>query len=310
MPMDTPSHPAIAAESTLSHPVYKAFLDTHQLPSRYLDDALKWFAPHLDACMTHTNSASPRFIGINGCQGSGKSTLAAFAKLYLEFTYAIRVLVISIDDFYLSKTDRDTLSHALHPLLATRGVPGTHDLHHGLNVFSALKQGQPVVIPRFDKAQDDVHPQSYWTVVDRPVDIVLFEGWCVGVSAQAPEALSAPVNALEKDEDPQGIWRHYVNDTLGSYAEWFAYLDALWLLKAPDFSCVLQWRSEQEDKLARHVDSEPGHHHCIMDHEQLARFVQFYQRLTEHGWDTLPQSADVCWTLDTKRIIQKVDTHY
>ena len=73
------------------------------------------------------NSKDNKFI-IAGSQGAGKSTLAKIFKLVLENAYKKKVMLLSIDDYYLSKNKRNKLSKNIHPLLITRGVPGTHDL--------------------------------------------------------------------------------------------------------------------------------------------------------------------------------------
>ena len=61
-------------------------------------------------------------IGVNGAQGTGKSTISKFLKEYLKFSYNLSVLVISLDDLYKTKSDREILSKKIHPLLKTRGV--------------------------------------------------------------------------------------------------------------------------------------------------------------------------------------------
>ena len=73
------------------------------------------------------NSKDNKFI-IAGSQGAGKSTLAKIFKLVLEKAYKKKVMLLSIDDYYLSKNKRKKLSKNIHPLLITRGVPGTHDI--------------------------------------------------------------------------------------------------------------------------------------------------------------------------------------
>ena len=64
---------------------------------------------------------------IAGSQGIGKSTIVKVLKKNLEIYYKKKVLSLSLDDYYLSKKERISLSNTIHPLLLTRGVPGTHD---------------------------------------------------------------------------------------------------------------------------------------------------------------------------------------
>jgi D-glycerate 3-kinase len=42
----------------------------------------------------------------------------------------------------------------VHPLLATRGVPGTHDIDLAINTINAVCSGLPTPITRFDKSTD------------------------------------------------------------------------------------------------------------------------------------------------------------
>ena len=68
-----------------------------------------------------------RVYAIAGLQGCGKSTLATqVAALARERD--LRVATLSIDDVYLGRRERQRLARNVHPLLVTRGPPGTHDL--------------------------------------------------------------------------------------------------------------------------------------------------------------------------------------
>ncbi len=183
----------------MSH--YLDFIHKNKLNNNYLAYAERWFRPALTKALLHQNDSQPLFLGINGAQGSGKSTLAEWLKVTIENTSHLQVIIVSIDDFYLSKKARETLAKNVHPLLKTRGVPGTHDLAQALRVFTSLQNGQPCDIPRFNKLQDDIAPQNEWQSIVGPVDIVIFEGWCVGCPPQFTHQLSHPVNNLESQFD-------------------------------------------------------------------------------------------------------------
>ena len=45
-------------------------------------------------------------------------------------------------------------------------------------------------------------------------NIVIFEGWCVGATAQKNKDLIIPINKLEKHKDNKRIWRQKVNSEL------------------------------------------------------------------------------------------------
>ncbi|WP_255210702.1 hypothetical protein [Methylogaea oryzae] len=169
-------------------------------------------------------------LGINGGQGSGKSTLCEFLRLILEQGFGLRVAGLSIDDIYKTRAEREQLAKTVHPLLLTRGVPGTHDVELGLGVIDALKQaeaGDSVAIPSFDKARDDRRQLDEWPRFRGKADVVVFEGWCVAAKPQDEIELAQPVNRLEAEEDADGRWRRYVNQQLqGAYTELFGRLDA------------------------------------------------------------------------------------
>lgn len=285
------------------------FLADHQLPEGYGHIAQKWFIPLAEEILTHKEGAStPFFVGVNGCQGSGKSTLCDFLKFYLE-AQDHQVVVLSLDDFYLSQPARATLAEQVHPLLATRGVPGTHDTELAQQVFTSLQQGQTVALPRFNKATDNPYPTEQWPVINNRVDIVLMEGWCWGVPPQDSAALAEPVNSLEQNEDPDGRWRHYVNDQLASaYQPLFDAMQYWVMLKGPSFDHVYQWRCEQEHKLIARLVREgvPDARQQGMTDAQISRFIQHYQRLTEQGFAHLPQRCHTVFELDGDRQITGV----
>ena len=276
-----------------------AFLRKHHLPSAYRQLITDHLSPLANWLLKHGTPRRTRLIGINGAQGTGKSTLADFIKIALESSGEKTVAVLSIDDFYLTSAERQVLGREKHELLATRGAPGTHDiamLTETLDALRSLGPGDVYHLPRFDKASDDRALAADWPTVKGPLDFVILEGWCVGSVAQPDIELGSPVNDLERRRDPDGTWRHYVNDRLASdYAAVFAKLDALVFLKAPSFGAVYRWRLEQEHKLAATRPSEaPG----IMDELQIAEFIQHYERITRSNLEHIGNSADIVLELD------------
>ena len=196
----------------------------------------------------------PIVLGICGSQGSGKSTTARVVERLLATQFALSAATLSLDDLYLSRQQRERLATSVHPLLATRGVPGTHDVARGLALIDELggaNATHTTRLPRFDKSRDELSDEAGWAVVSGRPDVLIFEGWCVGATAQLQAELVHPINALERDADADGRWRGYVNSRLASdYRRLFERIDSLVLLRAPDFSCVVHWRQEQENKLA------------------------------------------------------------
>ena len=292
-------------------PDLSGFIHSHALPEGYAQTAGKWFVPVAERIRDCRERLSrPVVVGINGSQGSGKSTLADLLVYLLEQAGGVHALAFSIDDFYLTRQERKALAGKVHPLLATRGVPGTHDLRLALQTLSGLREWNgPVTVPRFDKARDDRLPVAEWEPVNRPVDIIVLEGWCLGSQAQPEAALEIPVNTLETGEDPQGTWRRYVNRQLRlGYPELFSLVDAWIMLKAPSFECVFDWRLEQERKLCRSLERQGRGPLAagIMSRAEIARFVQHYQRITEHTLDTLPGKVHFLFELDEDRKITRL----
>ncbi|WP_340264632.1 kinase [Sphingobium mellinum] len=239
-------------------------------------------------------------LGLCGAQGSGKSTLAAGLKQGFERS-GVPTALLSIDDLYRTRAEREALARTVHPLLRTRGVPGTHDIAIGIDAIARLDRGEPALLPRFDKGADDRLPESGWQRAEAGTRLLLLEGWCVGARPQQAAALAEPINALEREEDAQGVWRHFANDALaGSYQALFGRIDRLVLLAAPSFDVVLRWRAEQEEALRRSVPGGDG----VMTDAALARFVQHYERLTRHILAEMPGRADLVIELGEDRAVR------
>lgn len=241
--------------------------------------------------LARRHAAGLRVAAISGAQGSGKSTLAAFLVDELARAHGLRAVALSLDDFYLGQAQRRALAASVHPLLATRGVPGTHDVPRGMAALEALRAGRAADVPAFSKAADDRIAER--RTVDA-ADLVLFEGWCVGTPAQDTGALAEPVNELERRDDPQGAWRTYVNRQLaGPYAQWFSLCDAAVFLQVPGWEQVRQWRGQQEFETA----AAHGGRSALLDAHARERFLQHYQRLTLHALDWMPARADAVLAL-------------
>ncbi|MDQ7059408.1 MAG: kinase [Ghiorsea sp.] len=239
-------------------------------------------------------------IGISGAQGTGKSTLARQLKVLLRNRYSVALL--SLDDLYLNQNKRKTLAASIHPLFAARGVPTTHNVNLGIQILKQLKGGQgELLLPRFDKQTDNPKPQHDWERCKTPVDIVLFEGWCLSLTPQSDDALLKPINKLEAEEDKQGIWRKQVNDALtADYQQLFQMIDKTIYLKAPSFESVFAWRKQQE------VETFAQKTSLGMNDKALRRFMAHYERLTRHGFATMPQAADVLLILGEQHQCLKV----
>jgi D-glycerate 3-kinase len=276
-------------------------IEAEGLPADYRAIVDRYWRP-LSEDIAERNAGTPLIVGINGAQGAGKSTLCKFLEVLLVEHNQIGV-TLSLDDLYLPKAERQALARDVHPLLATRGVPGTHSPALGQAVIDAIRPGKSFEMPRFDKSVDDRRPAG--ELIEGRVDVLLFEGWCLGAVPQEPSALATPVNSLEAEEDADGIWRKFVNQALrGDYAALFGQLDMLIMLKVPDFAAVRRNRALQEDKLRVRNPGAPG----LMDAAALKHFLDQYERLTEWMFAEMPERADILVEIDRDQRPTRVST--
>lgn len=250
------------------------------------------------------NQPRPFVVGINGAQGSGKSTLSQILTLLLKHHHNLNVATLSLDDLYKSRTERQQMAKEIHPLFATRGVPGTHNVKLGYETIQSLLRDDATTIPHFNKALDDLLPSSAWPTFEGRADVVLFEGWCVGATAQHANTLVHPLNILEASEDRTGEWRRYINHQLQQdYPVLFGLLDALIVLEIPEYAKVLEWRSLQESKLRKSTNAPQQ----IMEGAEIERFIMHFERLTRSMMNEMPSRADILLKIDQQHQIYKVD---
>lgn len=243
-------------------------------------------------------------VGVCGAQGSGKSTLCRLLGAVLEQSFDEPAVALSIDDIYETRERRAELAAQAHPLFATRGVPGTHDVALGLDVVGrliSLGEDQAVRLPVFDKATDTRLAPDRWRCQSGPVATVLFEGWCVGAVPENEAALIDPINILEREEDRDGVWRRTVNESLrGDYQRLFALIDVLILLRVDSMRRVFEWRRLQEHKLKAKMarSGADAGELKIMSDAEVDRFIMHYERITRHMFEEMPDRADIVFFLD------------
>ena len=205
-----------------------------------------------------------------GGQGTGKSTLAAVLKLILNYLNYSTV-TISIDDLYKTYSDRLKLQ-AEDPRLIWRGPPGTHDVDLGLKVLEQCLQpnrSEPILIPRFDKS---VHNGAGDRTTPEPAskpDIVIFEGWFVGVRPIAESNFDSPPSPIVTAEDLQ--FARDNNQRLKAYLPLWSKLDRLIVFNPIDYRLSQQWRKEAEHKMI--ASGKTG-----MSDSEIDEFVKYYWR--------------------------------
>ena len=238
---------------------------------------------------------------IAGSQGSGKSTLSLLIKTYFKKFYKKDVVILSIDDFYLSSHQRKQLANKSNAnLFKTRGVPGTHNLkslNYSIDKLKAKKF--PVYLPVFDKVTDN--KKNYKRKVNK-ADLIILEGWCVGTKPIEPLYLKKNINELEKKSDPDMIWRTAYNQSLVEYQKLFNKFNNYIFIKLPHWQYVINWKYKQELGL-RSLSSD---NHLK---KKLYLFIQYYEKLSKWMSLSCPDICNILITLDknqkTKKILYK-----
>ena len=243
----------------------------------------------------------PYLICFSGGQGSGKTTLSNFLQLLLRKAYGRTALGFSIDDLYKTKEDRKRLAKDIHPLCEVRGVPGTHDIPLGLKSLDSLfsaRSSTLTPIPAFSKPLDERKPQSDWQVYEGRPDYIFFDAWFGGAKPLPEQDWKPPMNLLELEEDPDGLWSKWSNKELaGDYQRLFNRFDLLLIIKLPNIDDIYHSRWLQEQTLAKTLtDAELNKK--IMTRKEVERFVMHYERLTHYVQEKIPDFADFVITRD------------
>lgn len=287
---------------------YLDFLNSQEVYSEPFHNKLgqlnNYYLPICEKIFKKLSKKKIKIIGLTGGQGAGKSTITQIIKLIFEIKYNFNVTFFSIDDFYKTLRERETLSKKIHPMFKTRGVPGTHDTKLLSKIFNDLskKNFKPVYVPRFDKSIDDRFPKSKWQKISNKPDLIIFEGWCVGAKAQTKKQLLKPINILEKNNDSKLVWRTKVNNELNNnYRKIFSKIDCLVFLKVPNFECVYKWRLLQENKLKLTSKGKK-----IMSPKQVREFIMYYERITKQMLEDLSKNAYAVLSLDKKHRLSKL----
>ena len=243
-----------------------------------------------------SSSEMPLKVCFSGGQGSGKTTLSELVQIALGAYKNKNSVGFSIDDIYKTYEERLNMSETIHKLCKVRGVPGTHDIQLGIDtieeLFNADSETQ-TLIPSFSKPQDRRKPKKDWPVFRGRPDFIFFDAWCGGVPPEKDNSWKGPINILEKEEDPEGIWWKWSNNALkNQYQDLFSLFDILIMIEVPDMQTVFDSRWLQEQTLAKNL-SDPKDLSKIMTKKEVNRFVMHYERLTHHIFKEVPKIANI-----------------
>ena len=237
-------------------------------------------------------------IMIAGSQGSGKSTLSLIIKKYFQKFYSKNVVILSIDDFYLSSYQRKKLAKKFKTnLFETRGVPGTHNFKLLYETIDQLRSNKfPVYSPTFDKVTDNT--KKYKKKISR-ADLIILEGWCVGSKTIDTKYLNQNINELEKNKDQNLIWRTAYNNFLDDYQKIFNKFNYYIFIKLPNWENVINWKYKQELAL-RSLSNDNKLK------KRLYKFIQYYEKLSKWMSITTPSYCNVLISLDKNQSIKNI----
>ncbi len=266
--------------------------ELHTFPLKstvFLETLWKLWLPLAIQLSTEKQSLNrPLIQGILGGQGTGKTTLCEVLRLILgKLGYS--TVSLSLDDIYKTYADRQQLQKA-DPRLIWRGPPGTHDIDLGISILDELRASQTrsqsdresrrdtalpcpkqIEIPRFDKsawggAGDRSQPE-----IICGADIVLFEGWFVGVEpivdARLNEFLAGAPFPIVTDADCQ--FARDMNAKLHDYLPLWNRLDRLMVLYPQDYRISKVWRLQAEREMM--ATGKSG-----MTEDEINQFVEYF----------------------------------
>ena len=239
--------------------------------------------------------------GILGSQGTGKTTLCIILRLILNYL-GISVATLSIDDLYLTYAQRQALQQQ-DPRLIWRGPPGTHDVNLGLEIIEQCLTGDnssKILMPRFDKsAFNGAGDRSTPEAVNKP-DILLFEGWFVGVQPITEDCFNNPPAPILTSEDIQFAKDN--NQRLKAYLPLWHKLDSLIVLYPENYRLSKQWRKEAEQKMI--ATGKTG-----MSDEECDRFVEYFWKALHPELFIKPllETADIVVGIKSDRSITRIN---
>jgi D-glycerate 3-kinase len=261
--------------------------DAQQIPASQILLSLcnLWFPLALQLAISQQQLNRPFIQGILGGQGTGKTTLGAVLHLILA-QLGYRTLSLSLDDLYKTYDERQNLQEK-DPRLIWRGPPGTHDVALGIELLDQLRQPNQhysILVPRFDKsawggAGDRTTPEQV-----ESVDIVLFEGWFVGVRPIDPVIFDASTPAPIQTPDDRAFARD-MNEQLKDYLPLWERLDRLMLLYPTDYRLSQQWRRQAEQQMM--ATGKSG-----MTDSQIDQFVEYFWKALHPDLFITPLTQD------------------
>jgi len=222
------------------------------------------------ARVTDTGGAhKPMVFGLQGPQGIGKTWVSKAVKDELEQLHDIRTLVISLDDLYLPRGAQQKLEEeegGWNRMLRGRGLPGTHDLELGVQVFESLSrinETKELRWPIYDKSAhgglgDRAGFSSLVLPPDQRLQLVIFEGWMLGFTPLDPRQLTNIYHRSLNLDPPSNsfLTQFSIQELQAINRNLVPYVDQLWShihllihLVPQDLNFIWRWRIQQEHEM-------------------------------------------------------------
>jgi len=261
-----------------------------------------WFPLALDLMELKQSKSDTLIMGILGSQGTGKSTLTTILTQIWQ-CLGLNSIELSLDDLYKTYQERQELLK-IDSRLRWRGVPLTHDVSLGLEILDRVKkQDYPIFLPRFDKSLHNGMGDRTTPKTANQADIMIFEGWFVGVQPVAENPFFHAPYPIVTEEDKQFALDN--NQRLKEYLPLWEKLDYLLILNPEDYRYSLQWRKEAEHKMIQ--TGKTG-----MTDKQIEEFVYYFWKAL-HPQIYLPhllKTADLVVNLNINHSVKSIfQTH-
>jgi D-glycerate 3-kinase len=228
--------------------------------------------------------------GFLGGQGTGKTTLTKILVLLLN-KLGYSTVSWSLDDLYLPYVDRVNLRNR-DPRMIRRGPPGTHDVQLGIEILQQFRRGEfPIELPRFDKSAHAGEGDRSKPEMITQADIILFEGWFVGVRPIVSE-----FEIVVDREFAQAM-----NQQLQSYVPLWDLLDRFVILYVPEYQLSKQWRKQAEHKMI--AQGKAG-----MSDTEIDEFVEYFWQALHPELFILPllKQADLVLEIGEEHTVRSI----
>lgn len=238
------------------------------------------------------HSGRPTLLGVSALPGCGKSTLCSWAKTASQ-RLGWRVEHLSLDDFYWPAEALER-SMAGNPWRVPRALPGSHDLITMDDALREWRRSSVISAPRFDKALRQGRGDRRGSTTAE-ADVVLLEGWFLGVAAHKTPAQLEDQGLSETER----VWRPKAIDALHHYSTIWDQLDDLWHLRSSRTDASSRWKEEQLITLRRQsgVDYSSG---------DLSDFNRMVQKALPSSWLQQLDQANVVVDLSNTRSVEKI----